>query len=58
MALKDQIPFGVALPHRSPDPVAMPAVRHVAQRAEELGFRELWVTENTADHVFCFGSFG
>src|SRR5204862_8209923 len=24
------------------------------QRAEALGFRDLWVTENTLDHVFCF----
>jgi probable F420-dependent oxidoreductase len=54
MALKDRVPFGISLPHRSPDPVAMAAVRHVAVRAEELGFRELWVTENTVDHVFCF----
>jgi probable F420-dependent oxidoreductase len=29
-------------------------VRQVAQRAEALGFRDLWVTENTLDHVFCF----
>jgi probable F420-dependent oxidoreductase len=54
MALKDRIPFGVSLPHRSPDPVPMTAVRHVAQRAEALGFQDLWVTENTLDHVFCF----
>lgn len=54
MALKDTIPFGVALPHRSPEPVDMGAVRVVAQRAEALGFRDLWVTENTLDHVFCF----
>jgi probable F420-dependent oxidoreductase len=54
MALKDKIPFGVALPHRSPEPVDMGAVRRVAQRAEALGFRDLWVTENTLDHVFCF----
>jgi probable F420-dependent oxidoreductase len=54
MALKDTIPFGVALPHRSPGPVDMEAVRRVAQRAEALGFRDLWVTENTLDHVFCF----
>jgi len=26
----------------------------VAQRAEALGFCDLWVTENTLDHVFCF----
>jgi hypothetical protein len=54
MALKDKIPLGVALPHRSPEPVDIAAVRHVAQRAEALGFRDLWVTENTLDHVFCF----
>jgi probable F420-dependent oxidoreductase len=54
MALKDTIPFGVALPHRSPEPIDMEAVRQVAQRAEALGFRDLWVTENTLDHVFCF----
>ena len=54
MALKDRIPFGVSLPHRSPDAIGMDAVRHVAQRAEALGFRDLWVTENTLDHVNCF----
>ena len=54
MALKDRIPFGVSLPHRSPDPIDMPAVRRVAQRADALGFRDLWVTENTLDHVVCF----
>src|SRR5262245_23429132 len=54
MALKDQIQFGISLPHRSPDPIDMPVVRGVAQRAEALGFRDLWVTENTLDHVFCF----
>jgi probable F420-dependent oxidoreductase len=54
MALKDQISLGMVLPHRSPDPVDMQAVRQVAQRAEALGFRDLWVTENTLDHVFCF----
>lgn len=54
MALKDRIALGVALPHRSPDALAMPVVREVAIRAEALGFRDLWVTENTLDHVFCF----
>jgi probable F420-dependent oxidoreductase len=54
MALRDTIAFGVALPHRSPDPIDMAAVRRVALRAEALGFRDLWVTENTLDHVFCF----
>src|SRR5215470_964190 len=54
MALKDKIAFGAALPHRSPAPIDMAAVIGVAQRAETLGFRDLWVTENTLDHVFCF----
>jgi len=54
MALKDTATFGVALPHRSPDPIDMAAVRRVALRAEALGFRDLWVTENTLNHVFCF----
>jgi probable F420-dependent oxidoreductase len=54
MALKDRIPFGVSLPHRSPDPIDMATVHAVAQRAEALGFRDLWVTENTLDHVTCF----
>jgi probable F420-dependent oxidoreductase len=54
MGLKDKIPLGVAVPHRSPEPVDIAAVRHIAQRAEALGFRDLWVTENTLDHVFCF----
>ena len=54
MALKDQISFGVSLPHRSPDPIDIGVVRRVAQRADQLGFRDLWVTENTLDHVFCF----
>jgi probable F420-dependent oxidoreductase len=54
MALKDKIAFGMSLPHRSPDPIDIAAVRRVAVRAEALGFRDLWVTENTLDHVFCF----
>ena len=54
MALKDRIPFGVSLPHRSPDTIGMAVVHTVAQRAEALGFRDLWVTENTMDHVTCF----
>ena len=54
MALKDQIPFGMSLPHRSPDRIDMQAVRTAAQRAEALGFRDLWVTENTLDHVVSF----
>ncbi len=54
MALKDRIAFGVALPHRAPEPIGVEAVRQVAIRAEALGFQDLWVTENTLDHVFCF----
>lgn len=54
MALKDRIPFGMSLPHRSPDTIDMRAVHAVAQRAEALGFGDLWVTENTLDHVTCF----
>ena len=53
MALKDTIPLGMCLPHRSPDPIAVAVVRQVAQRAEALGFRDLWVTENTLDHASC-----
>jgi len=54
MALKDTLALGMSLPHRSPDSIDMQAVRQVAQRADALGFRDLWVTENTLDHVFCF----
>lgn len=54
MALKDKIAVGMSLPHRSPDPIDVAAVRAVAQRAEALGFSDLWVTENTLDHVTCF----
>ena len=54
MALKDKIAFGMSLPHRSPDPIGVASVRVVAQRAEALGFSDLWVTENTLDHVTCF----
>jgi probable F420-dependent oxidoreductase len=54
MALKDKIAFGMSLPHRSPEPIDIDTVRHVATRAEELGFRDLWVTENTLDDANCF----
>jgi len=55
MALKDKIAFGMSLPHRSPDPIDMGAVQHVARRAEALGFRDLWATENTLNDVsMCF----
>ena len=54
MALKDQIPFGMSLPHRSPDRIDMGTIKAVAQRAEALGYRDLWVTENTLDEVCSF----
>ena len=54
MALRDKIAFGISLPHRSPDRIDMADVKAVAQRAEALGFQDLWVTENTVDHVTCF----
>ena len=54
LALKDAIPIGMSLPHRSPDPIDVATVRYVAERAEALGFSDLWVTENTLDHVFSF----
>jgi hypothetical protein len=54
VALKDKIPLGMSLPHRSPDPLAMTTVATVARRAEELGFSDLWVTENTIDRNTCF----
>ncbi|HZK90548.1 MAG TPA: LLM class flavin-dependent oxidoreductase [Stellaceae bacterium] len=54
MALKDNIPFGMSLPHRSPDRIDMGTIKRVAQRAEALGFRDLWVTENTLDETSSF----
>ena len=41
-------------PIARPTAIDIAVVRLVAQRAEALGFRDLWVTENTLDHVFCF----
>ena len=54
VTLKDKIPLGMSLPHRSPDTLALSTVAAVARRAEELGFRDLWVTENTFDQGTCF----
>ena len=51
MAPAASIPLGMSLPHRSPDGIDVDDVRRVAQRAEALGFQDLWVTENTLDHV-------
>ncbi len=58
MALKDRISLGMSLPHRSPDPLAMETVKQVAQRAEAVGFRDLWVTSNALDHVYSFDAMG
>jgi probable F420-dependent oxidoreductase len=54
MALKDSIPIGMSLPHRAPEAIELEDVRRVAERAEALGFSDLWVTENTLDHAFSF----
>jgi probable F420-dependent oxidoreductase len=56
MALKDIIPLGMSLPHRSPDPIDVATICQVAQRAEALGFGDLWVTDNTLDHASCLDS--
>src|SRR3954451_22211634 len=58
MALKDTISLGMSLPHRSADRfIAEADVRQVAVRAEALGFRDLWVTNNTVDQDGgCFDS--
>ena len=53
MALRNKISLGMSLPHRSPDPLALTTIGTVARRAEELGFRDLWVTENTVDEGTC-----
>jgi probable F420-dependent oxidoreductase len=58
MALKDRISLGMSLPHRSPDPLDGATVSRVAQRAEALGFRDLWVTSNALDHVHSFDAIG
>jgi probable F420-dependent oxidoreductase len=58
MALKDRISLGMSLPHRSPDPLDVATVRQVAQRAEAVGFRDLWVTSNALDHVYSFDAMG
>jgi len=56
VALKDTIALGMSLPHRSPDRIDEAVVRTVAQRAEALGFQDLWVTNNTVDTAGCFDS--
>ena len=56
MPLKDTISLGMSLPHRSPDPIPESVVRQVAQRAEALGFSDLWVTDNLVDEAGCFNA--
>ena len=46
--------ISTSIPHRSPDPISMAAVRTVVTRAEQLGFADLWVTENTIDQAYSF----
>jgi probable F420-dependent oxidoreductase len=53
VTLRDKAAVGMSLPHRSPDPLALTTIGAVACRAEELGFRDLWVTENTVDDGTC-----
>src|ERR1043166_4500011 len=43
----------MSLPHRSRDALTLTTIAAVARRAEELGFRDLWVTENTLDDGTC-----
>jgi probable F420-dependent oxidoreductase len=45
----DGVRFGMSLPHRSAEPIPAAVVGQVARRAEELGFQDLWVTNNTLD---------
>jgi probable F420-dependent oxidoreductase len=50
------VALGMSLPHRSPDPIPEAVVRAVAQRADALGFQDLWVTNNTVDVIDSFDS--
>ncbi len=52
MTLSQEMRFGYVLPCRSWAPIDMQSVRNVAQRADALGFDDLWVTENTLDDSF------
>ena len=56
MTIAGSIALGMSLPHRSPEPIPEAVVRHVAQHADELGFADLWVTNNTLDTIGCFDS--
>jgi probable F420-dependent oxidoreductase len=56
VSLSDEVALGMSLPHRSPDPIPATVVRAVAERADELGFQDLWVTNNTVDIIGNFDS--
>ena len=49
MGWPDGVTFGMSLPHRSDKPISAAVVGEVARRAEQLGFQDLWVTNNTLD---------
>lgn len=57
MSLKDHVSFGTVLPHRSAEPLSIADIRDVARRAENLGFQDLWVTENTLDDNYSYDPF-
>lgn len=46
MDMKDQAAFGWSLPQQGPDPIDVATIGQVAQRAETLGFRDLWVANS------------
>ena len=53
-ALSDLATIGVSLPHRwTAPPRDLASLTDVARQAERLGFADVWVTENTTDHVHC-----
>jgi probable F420-dependent oxidoreductase len=56
MALKDEMEFGFVLPARSWAPITVDTIRKTAMRADELGYRDLWVTENTVDESYSLDS--
>ena len=48
------IAVGAVLPHRTSAPISVATITRAAQRAEALGFSDLWVTENTLDRAYSF----
>jgi probable F420-dependent oxidoreductase len=53
VTLREKTAIGMSLPHRSRDPLTLNTIAAVARRADELGFSDLWVTENTVDDGTC-----